>query len=99
MELQNKYNRYRSAPSNLIIESLTNQILPNQNPLSNADLLIENQNEDYVTASTHPKFFCVGIIDIVNSTKTVSKLSQTKASRYYELFLNTMAKSLNHFNT
>jgi class 3 adenylate cyclase len=99
MELKNKYNKYGSATSQLIIEDLTNQILSNQNPLSNIDLLIENQNEEYVTASILPKFFCVGIIDIVNSTKTVSKLSQRKSSRYYELFLNTMAKSLNHFNT
>ena len=81
------------------IEYLTNQILPTQNPLDNADLLVEEQNEEYVTADRLPKFFCVGIIDIVNSTKTVSKLSQRKSSRYYELFLNTMARSLNSFNT
>ena len=42
---------------------------------------------------TH-KYFCVGIIDIIDSTKTVAKLSQNKASRYYELFLNTMAKTV-----
>jgi adenylate cyclase len=85
--------------SNLIIEKLTNQILPHQSSLADALLLTENQTDDYVTASIQPKFFCVGIIDIVNSTKTVSKLSQTQSSQYYELFLNTMAKSLNRFNT
>ena len=82
-----------------LIETLTNQILPAQNPLVNADLLIKEQNVQYVTADKLPKFFCVGIVDIVNSTKTVSKLSQTKSSRYYELFLNTMAKSLESFHT
>ena len=85
--------------SNSVIESLANQNLQNRTSLLDALVLTENQTDEYVTADKLPKFFCVGIIDIVNSTKTVSKLSQTQASRYYELFLNTMAKSLRHFNT
>jgi len=67
--------------------------------LDDAVNLIENDTSNYVTTVNDAQFFCVGIIDIVNSTKTVSKLSQKKSSRYYELFLNTMAKSLNRFNT
>ena len=70
-----------------------------QTTLADAVLLTENETPDYVTTINEAQFFCVGIIDIVNSTKTVSKLSQKKSSRYYELFLNTMTKSLNHFNT
>jgi adenylate cyclase len=74
--------------------------IPSDQPsLDDAVLLVENKISDYVTAVDEAKFFCVGIIDIVNSTKTVSKLSQKKSSRYYELFLNTMAKSLHRFNT
>jgi len=80
-------------------ESLTNQILSDQATLNDAVLFTENKTPDYVSAINEAQFFCVGIIDIVNSTKTVSKLSQIKSSRYYELFLNTMAKSLNLFNT
>lgn len=80
-------------------EFLTNQILSDRITLNDAVFLTENKTSDYVSAINEAQFFCVGIIDIVNSTKTVSKLSQTKSSRYYELFLNTMAKSLNQFNT
>jgi len=80
-------------------EALTNQILSDQATLNDAVLFTENKTPDYVSAINEAQFFCVGIIDIVNSTKTVSKLSQTKSSRYYELFLNTMAKALNQFNT
>ena len=80
-------------------EALTNQILSDQTTLNDAVLFTENKTPDYVSAINEAQFFCVGIIDIVNSTKTVSKLSQIKSSRYYELFLNTMAKSLNPFNT
>jgi adenylate cyclase len=79
--------------------SLKTQVSQNEVSLLDSFVLTEMQNEEYVTADKLPKFFCVGIIDIVNSTKTVSKLSQAKSSRYYELFLNTMAKSLKHFNT
>ena len=98
-ESEYKHRKYEVAMSYSVKESLTNQNLQNKTTLLDALLLTENQTDDYVTADKLPKFFCVGIIDIVNSTKTVSILSQTKSSRYYELFLNIMAKSLKHFNT
>ena len=34
--------------------------------------------------------YCVGIVDVVNSTKIISKLSQEKACIYYSVFLNTI---------
>jgi len=34
--------------------------------------------------------YCVGIVDVVNSTKIVSKLSQETACIYYSVFLNTI---------
>jgi adenylate cyclase len=34
--------------------------------------------------------YCVGIVDVVDSTKIISKLSQEKACIYYSVFLNTM---------
>ena len=34
--------------------------------------------------------YCVGIIDIVNSTQITSKLSQVKACEYYTVFLNAL---------
>ena len=36
------------------------------------------------------KNYCVGIVDVVNSTKIISKLSQEKACIYYSVFLNTI---------
>ena len=58
----------------------------------------KNQDEPYVSTVGPSKYFCVGIIDIVNSTNTVAKLPQNKAPRYYELFLNLMAKTVMQFN-
>ena len=34
--------------------------------------------------------YCVGIVDVVNSTKIISKLSQEEACIYYSVFLNTI---------
>lgn len=36
--------------------------------------------------------YCVGLVDIVNSTKISAKLTQKKLSKYYEVFLNSMAQ-------
>ena len=80
-------------------ESLTNIILPAYTHSKKFELLSNDPNEEYVVSMVvAPKYFCVGIIDIIDSTKTVAKLSQNKASRYYEIFLNTMAKTINQFS-
>jgi class 3 adenylate cyclase len=34
--------------------------------------------------------YCVGIVDVVDSTKIISRLSQEKACIYYSVFLNTI---------
>ena len=36
--------------------------------------------------------YCVGLVDIVNSTKISASLPQHKLSKYYEIFLNSMAQ-------
>jgi len=80
-------------------ESLTNIILPDSTYSKKFDLLATNSNEEYVVSMVGtPKYFCVGLIDIIDSTKTVAKLSQNKVSRYYEIFLNTMAKTIGQFS-
>ncbi|MDH3311769.1 MAG: hypothetical protein OEM28_01315 [Nitrosopumilus sp.] len=53
---------------------------------------------DYLVAfSGHTKSYCIGLVDMISSTKISSKLSLTKSSKYYEIFLNTMARILNRF--
>jgi len=53
------------------------------------------KNDNIITAIGKPSYFCVGLVDIVNSTKTVARLQQNKVAQYYEIFLNTMAKTIN----
>ena len=45
-----------------------------------------------ITAVSKPKSFCIGMVDIVDSTKTVDQLSSNDVPKYYEIFLNNMAK-------
>ncbi len=41
--------------------------------------------------------YCVGLVDIVNSTKISASLTQHKLSKYYEVFLNSMAQIVEKF--
>lgn len=41
--------------------------------------------------------YCVGFVDIVNSTKISATLTPKKLSKYYEIFLNSMAQIVEKF--
>ncbi len=41
--------------------------------------------------------YCIGLVDIANSTEISARLSQEKMSKYYEIFLNSMANIVEKF--
>jgi len=41
--------------------------------------------------------YCVGLVDIVNSTNISASLTQHKLSKFYEIFLNSMAQTVEKF--
>jgi class 3 adenylate cyclase len=47
-------------------------------------------NDNIISFEEIYKNYGVGIVDVVNSTKIISKLSQEKACLYYSVFLNTI---------
>ena len=47
-------------------------------------------NENMISFEEIYQNYCVGIVDVVNSTKIISKLSQEEACIYYSVFLNTI---------
>jgi len=47
-------------------------------------------NDNMISFEEISQNYCVGIVDVVNSTKIVSKLSQEQACIYYSVFLNTI---------
>ena len=53
---------------------------------------------DYlVSFSGQTSYYCVGMVDMVNSTKMAATLGVTKISQYYQIFLNSMSKILSRF--
>ncbi len=52
---------------------------------------LENRLEDVVSFSGTHQNFCVGIVDMVGSTKASAYLSKEKMTQYYGIFLNGMA--------
>lgn len=47
-------------------------------------------NDNMISFEEIYQNYCVGIVDVVSSTKIISKLSQEKACIYYSVFLNTI---------
>ncbi len=58
----------------------------------------EQQVEFLLEFLSYSRNYCVCIVDIVGSTKTVMSLHDTKISRYYSIFLNAMASIAKSFN-
>jgi len=53
---------------------------------------------DYlVNLSSDTRNYCVGMVDMVNSTKISSTLGNAKISTYYQIFLNSMSKIVSRF--
>jgi class 3 adenylate cyclase len=57
----------------------------------------EKLYEYLVAFSSEPATYCVGIVDMVNSTKISAEIGSSKVPRYYQLFLNSMSKILSRF--
>jgi len=47
-------------------------------------------NDNMISFEEISQNYCVGIVDVVDSTKIVSKLSQKEVAIYYSVFLNTI---------
>lgn len=64
----------------------------------NVNLSLNMKPEDYMVAfSGNTENYCIGIVDMVNSTKIAATLGNKKIQAYYETFLNSLSKILNRF--
>src|SRR3990172_8339193 len=52
---------------------------------------LESRLEEVVSFSGTHQNYCVGIVDMVGSTKAAAQLSKEKVTQYYSIFLNGMA--------
>ncbi|MCV0392941.1 MAG: adenylate/guanylate cyclase domain-containing protein [Nitrosopumilus sp.] len=63
--------------------------------MQHADLVTNRViNEDMISFENLYQNNVVGIVDVVNSTKIISKISQEQACQYYSVFHNTLAHAI-----
>ena len=70
-------------------------------PRSNADSnrLSKENNQEQINFINFTQQYCIGFIDIINSTQETAKITDPKKLRkYYSLFLNSMSTILNQYN-
>lgn len=53
-------------------------------------IFMEDDYQDLITFAESTKNVCVGVVDVVSSTKITARLSNSKISKYYSIFLNTL---------
>jgi len=76
--------------------------ISNEPKPSRGVLVTKNQNQDQlsnyvVDFSGESKQYCVGFVDIANSTQISARLKQEQMSKYYEIFLNSMANIVERY--
>src|ERR1044072_2945805 len=66
---------------------------------SNSNSLAKESNQEQINFINFTQQYCIGFIDIINSTQETAKIKDPKKLRkYYSLFLNSMSTILNQYN-
>ena len=78
-------------------EELTNKILHTFFSNSLAQSNNEKTIPKFVVSIPENSNFCIGLVDIIDSTKIVTNLQKNKIATYYEVFLNSMNSLLNRY--
>ncbi len=74
--------------------------LTSNNKLENvfADYFKKSTSLDYlVSFSKQTENYCIGLVDMVNSTKISAVLNSSQMSKYYQTFLNSMSQIITRF--
>lgn len=67
-------------------------------PSSVGDITHKMNTSNYVVNfSDQTKSYCIGMVDMVNSTKVTHQMSHEKIAQYYEIFLNSIGRVLGRF--
>ena len=59
--------------------------------------VIKQQEDILLHFSDHSETYCVGMIDIMNSTKICASLSDSETSEFYKIFLNSIGLVIKNF--
>jgi class 3 adenylate cyclase len=94
VQTENFFN-YPTYLPNMAFESSNNV---STNPLSYPEQQNIGIRNYMVTFSPETENYCIGMVDMVNSTRISAILGSEKMSRYYQIFLNSMSKVMNEFD-
>jgi len=61
------------------------------------NLLLKNTNRNFISFSGGFEDFCIGFVDMVDSSKVSAYLTKEKACKYYGIFLNSMGAIATEF--
>jgi CheY-like chemotaxis protein len=79
------------------VDSLREQNSAQRNKYDN-NWYVDNE-DNQISFINYTQRYCIGFIDIFESTKETAKIKESrKLRKYYSLFLNTMASIINNFN-
>ena len=67
------------------------------NPYELLEKVVPDESDYKVAFSGKVESYCIGMVDIVNSTRISAGLREDGWCKYYIIFLNSMAKILNRF--
>lgn len=85
-----KYPEFVETTSNILKPDIHYSVNLNEEP--------RMQVSDYLVAfSSETQSYCVGVVDMVNSTKIAAILGGSRIAKYYQVFLNSMSKILSNF--
>jgi len=74
-----------------------NKIVKDGPSNESVNLALKMASDYQVDFSDETESYCVGMVDIVNSTKITHQMSREKIPLYYEIFLNSMGQIVNKF--
>ena len=79
------------------LQTISNPVIKNQQRTSDPEKETMKVSDYMVAFSGLSKSYCVGIVDMVDSTKISAEMNEMSWCKYYEIFLNSMAKILPRF--
>ena len=72
-------------------------ITASQNRTQSIVSRVSSTVDNVISFSGIPEYYCVGIVDMVNSTNITAKLPYSQACEYYSIFLNTVSAIVKEF--
>ena len=78
-------------------DSMTEKLQKSLIEIKEKEYVIKQQEDILLQFSDYSEKYCVCMVDIMNSTKIISKLSESETSEFYKIFLNSISETIRSF--